>query len=85
MNHFLRCIKSNVSLSSLCLQTLAVSRSGECAGWKRMVLPHSIIHELEDLLGFMPQQWDTPISEFFKMATTSFPHWVEGDSRVTEL
>lgn len=49
-------------------------RTAECFGWEQQGSP--TIHrssELDDLLAFMPQQWDTTIIEFCRLAGISHP------------
>lgn len=49
-------------------------RTGECSGWRQQGPP--TVHrskELSDWLVFMPQQWDTPVSDFCRLAGIHHP------------
>ena len=49
-------------------------RTGECSGWKQQGSP--TIHrskELSDWLAFMPDKWDTPVSDFCRLAGIRHP------------
>jgi methionyl-tRNA formyltransferase len=54
-------------------------RTGECSGWKQQGSPtQHRSRELKDWLDCMPQQWDTLVSDFCKLAKIRHP-LVSGD------
>jgi len=64
--------KQRLAIEDLFSHSWRYLRSGECSGWKQRGSP--TMHrarDLNDWLGFMPQQWDTSISEFCSLVGIS--------------
>jgi methionyl-tRNA formyltransferase len=71
--------KQRYSIEFLFRHNWKYLRTGECSGWKQQGSPtQHLSRELKDWLDCMPQQWDTLISDFCKLAKIRHP-LVTGD------